>query len=68
MISFDRYAKSTFSNSGECVEVRLLSDGTVGLRDSKDIAKAPHVFTQPEWRAFLLGVRAHEFDLPEESS
>lgn len=66
MIPGHEYTKSTFSGNGGCVEVCLLPDGTIGLRDSKDISKPPHVFTQPEWRAFVLGVQAHEFDLPVE--
>lgn len=65
MISADTYTKSTFSAGGNCVEVCLLADGTVGLRDSKDTSKPPHVFHQPEWRAFVAGVRAGQFDLPE---
>ena len=65
MISANRYAKSSFSESGGCVEVRMLPDGTVGLRDSKDTSKAPHVFSTTEWNAFLAGVRAGEFDLPD---
>lgn len=64
MISTDRYIKSSFSGGAGCVEVRLLTDGTIGLRDSKDISKPPHVFTQHEWHAFVAGVRAGEFDLP----
>lgn len=67
MISACAYAKSTFSMDGSCVEVRLLPDGTVGLRDSKDVSKPAHVFTQPEWSAFLAGVRAGEFDLPDQT-
>ena len=64
MISADGYTKSSHSGASGCVEVRLLEDGTVGLRDSKDISKPPHVFTEPEWNAFLAGVRAGEFDFP----
>ncbi len=64
MIPTHDYGKSSFSGSGGCVEVRLLADGTVGLRDSKDISKPPHVFDQREWQAFIAGVRAGEFDLP----
>ena len=67
MIATDSYRKSSFSETGGCVEVRLLPDGTIGLRDSKDPEKPPHVFTQHEWRAFLAGVHAHEFDLPVEA-
>ena len=66
MISSDRYIKSSFSADGACVEVRLLDDGSIGLRDSKDTAKAAHVFTSHEWLAFIAGVRAGEFDLPTE--
>ena len=67
MISSDAYTKSSFSGAGSCVEVRMLADGTIGLRDSKDTSKPPHLFTQHEWRAFLAGVHAHEFDLPVEA-
>jgi hypothetical protein len=67
LISSDAYRKSTFSGGGGCVEVRMLADGMIGLRDSKNPEKPPHVFTQLEWRAFLAGVHAHEFDLPVEA-
>jgi len=63
MISTEDYRKSTFSNGGGCVEVRLLEDGTIALRDSKDRSKDPHLFNQNEWIAFLAGVRNGEFDL-----
>lgn len=63
MISTTAYTKSTHSGVGSCVEVRMLADGTIALRDSKDVSKPPHVFTQHEWEAFLAGVRSGEFDL-----
>ena len=63
MISEHDYTKSSFSAGGACVEVRLLPDGKVGVRDSKDQAKTPHFFTAQEWAAFLAGVRNGEFDL-----
>lgn len=66
MISAAAYTKSTFSDAGNCVEVRLLVDGTIGVRDSKHPGHAPHRFTADEWEAFLAGVRAGEFDLPTE--
>jgi Domain of unknown function (DUF397) len=65
MISTDDYMKSSYSGNGGCVEVRQLADGTIGLRDSKDVTKPPHQFTAAEWKAFVAGVRAGEFDLPE---
>ena len=68
MISSGRYTKSSYSDSGMCVEVCLLDDGTVGLRDSKDRSKPPHLFSRGEWSAFVSGVRAGEFDLPAEQA
>jgi hypothetical protein len=64
VISLHDFKKSTYSADGGCVEVCMLADGTIGVRDSKDISKPPHVFTQHEWHAFVAGVRAGEFDLP----
>ena len=64
MISTNMYTKSSFSGAEGCVEVRMLADGKIGLRDSKDTSKPPHVFTPHEWHAFVAGVRAGEFDLP----
>ena len=63
MISFDRFRKSSFSGGGGCVEVRLLPDGRIALRDSKDTSLAPNHYTPTAWTAFLAGIRAGEFDL-----
>ena len=46
-----------------CVEVAF-ADGEVGVRDTKDHRKAPHVFTEHEWACFIVGVKQGEFDLP----
>jgi hypothetical protein len=56
--------KSSASASGACVEVAHLPGGGVALRDSKDRAKGPHVYTSREWEAFLIGAKNGEFDLP----
>lgn len=56
--------KSSDSASGACVEVAHLPGGGVAVRDSKDPAKAPHVYTRREWEAFLIGAKNGEFDLP----
>ena len=56
--------KSSFSAAGNCVEVAHLPGGGVAVRDSKDRAKTPHVYTHPEWEAFLAGAKNGEFDLP----
>ncbi len=57
--------KSSYSNGsgGNCTEVAELPDGSRAVRDSKDHGRGPMlIFTAAEWRAFLLGVRAGEFD------
>ena len=51
----------SFSN-GNCVEVTSLSDGEIGVRDSKDSEGPVLRFTPDEWRAFLGGVHNGEFD------
>jgi len=59
------WRKSSLSggNGGECVEVARNLPGVVAVRDSKDRQGPALVFTPDEWRAFLDGVRAAEFDL-----
>jgi hypothetical protein len=59
------WRKSSFSgsNGGGCVEVARNLPGVVAVRDSKDREGPALVFTPGEWRAFLDGVRAAEFDL-----
>lgn len=52
---------SSSSGSGDCVEVADV-EGGVAVRDSKNPEQAPLVFTAPEFRAFLAGARAGEFD------
>lgn len=59
-----RWFKSSTSSVTGCVEVAHLPGGLVALRDSKDVSKAPHVFDQQEWTAFLQGVQNGEFDVP----
>jgi hypothetical protein len=55
--------KSSASASGACVEVAHLPGGGVAVRDSKDRAKAPHVYTRRVWQAFLTGAKNGAFDL-----
>ena len=58
-----RYVRSTFCGGGSCVEVaRVDGSGDIALRDSKNPDLAPHTFTSEEWDAFVLGVKAGEFD------
>ena len=59
-----QWRRPTSSGSeGNCVEVAFVGD-VVGVRDSKDSKKAPHVYTRSEWAAFLDGAKKGEFDLP----
>jgi Domain of unknown function (DUF397) len=55
--------KADASNDEGCVEIAFL-DGKVGVRDTKDRSKPPHVFTVHEWQCFVSGVKNGEFDLP----
>jgi Domain of unknown function (DUF397) len=55
------FYKSTFSESGGCVEVAE-TDTAFLVRDSKDRSGPVLAFNRHEWLAFLEGVRAGEFD------
>lgn len=59
------WRRSSFSYAnGDCVEVAVLPEGLVAVRDSKDAPHGPILrFTAAEWRAFTNGVRCDEFDL-----
>lgn len=61
------WRKSSFSGTGNCVEVYSCTCGdcrsTVHVRHSRRPGADRLVFTRPEWQAFLDGVRAGEFDL-----
>jgi len=55
---------SSYSDSGaECVETAILPDRRIALRHSKQPDGALLVYTPAEWRAFITGVKAGEFDL-----
>lgn len=55
------WRKATFCQSGECVEVAQ-RDGRILLRDSKEPAGSVLHYTADEWRAFVSGIKAGEFD------
>ena len=56
------WRKSSFSDTGACVEVAF-SAGLIGVRDTKAKGQGPILeFTEVEWRAFLRGVVDGEFD------
>ncbi len=60
--TFD-FKKSSFCATCNCVEVaNLADDDGVVVRDSKNTEQAPLQFTNDEWKAFVQGVKAGEFD------
>ncbi|WP_280468762.1 DUF397 domain-containing protein [Nocardia cyriacigeorgica] len=52
---------------GDSVEIALLADGHVGMRDGKDPDGPALIFTPGEWAAFTAGVLDGEFDRPGRS-
>lgn len=59
-----RFVTATDCSLGDCVEVAVA--GTqVQVRDSKDPGGPVLTFSLDEWRAFLAGAAAGEFDAPE---
>jgi hypothetical protein len=60
-----RWRKSSYSggNGGACVEVAVLPDGTMAVRDSKDPGGPKLTFPADDWAAFTTSVKAGEFDL-----
>jgi len=60
---FSNWRKSSLSSGGDnCVEVAFAADGSVGVRDSKQLGRGPVLeFLPGEWEAFLGGVAGGEF-------
>jgi hypothetical protein len=55
------WRRATLCNSGSCVEVAGTQAG-VAVRDSKQSNGPLLHYTADEWRAFVRGVKAGEFD------
>jgi hypothetical protein len=58
------WRKSSFSgtNGGNCVEVARNLPGIVAVRDSKEPAGPALTFTAGQWRSFLAGAGAGDFE------
>jgi hypothetical protein len=57
------WRKSTSSNpSGQCVEVAVLADGEIAVRNSRHPAGPALIYTRAEIATFLAGVKNGEFD------
>ncbi|MEV4180383.1 DUF397 domain-containing protein [Streptosporangium canum] len=58
------WRKSSLSgdNGGQCVEVASNLPDVVAVRDSKDPEGPKLLFTPAEWRTFVGGVKAGDFD------
>jgi Domain of unknown function (DUF397) len=55
--------RSARCSANSCVEIAELRDGGTAVRDGKLRETSPVLmFTSAEWRAFLAGVKAGEFD------
>lgn len=57
-----RKASQSSAQGSDCVEVAELGDGGRAVRQSKDPDWPQLRFTASEWKAFIAGVQAHEFD------
>lgn len=52
------------AGAGSSVEVAMLPEGHVALRDGKNPDGPVLIFTPSEWEAFTAGVHDGEFDRP----
>lgn len=57
------FRRSTFCAGGGCVEVAVLDDGRVAVRDSAEPDQPPQVYPVVVWRAFVAGVKDGQFDV-----
>lgn len=60
MIRDGKFRKATGSDTGDCVEVALLPDGGVRVRDSKNPAGGTLALDERVWREFTDAIRRGE--------
>jgi Domain of unknown function (DUF397) len=58
------FISSYSANGSTCVEIATNLPGVVAVRDSKDPDGLALTFSAAEWRAFIQGAKAGEFDTP----
>ncbi|MFF5213420.1 DUF397 domain-containing protein [Streptosporangium sp. NPDC000396] len=58
------HTSSLSSGGTNCVQVAFLDGGIVALRDSKNLQKPPHLFTDAEYDAFVGGIERGELRRP----
>lgn len=56
------FRRSSYCDSGTCLEVAFPPGGGVVLRDGKHPSTSWHAFPMKAWAAFLDAVRAGKFD------
>ena len=56
-------SRSNWNEEKWCVTARLNDAGNIEVGDDKHPGRPPHEYTPAEWRAFVEGVKAGEFDL-----
>lgn len=56
------FRRSSFCNGGDCVEVLLRPGEGASVRHSRSLKQESVTFSQDEWRDFVRGVKAGEFD------
>lgn len=61
-VEWRKASKSWEDVRTNCVEVTPLSDGQVGVRNSRDKQGPALVYTRREIAAFIAGAKAGEFD------
>jgi hypothetical protein len=47
---------------GNCVQVADVGNGSIAIRDSKNLSGPVLVYTADEWREFLTGAKNGDFD------
>jgi hypothetical protein len=52
---------SSFCSGGDCVEVGMLQEGVVAVRDTKEGARELR-FSSTEWASFVAGIKQGAFE------